>query len=70
MEKSQQEMQEKLNQVLEMMASFVKGKGVAENPSLQGGHMPQEASHNREDPLILQDLLPYMPKHPSGHMYP
>ena len=58
----QEKMQEKLDQVLEMMANLVKEKGAADSPSSQEGSIPQEAGHGRED---LPSPLGFTP--PQAH---
>ena len=58
MEIMQEKIQEKLDQVLEMMANLVKGKGFTDNPSSQEGSISQEVGHSREDPPYLPGFAP------------
>ena len=70
MEIVQEKMQERLDQVLEMMANLVKEKGATDSPSSQKGSIPQEAGHSREDLLFLQVLLPRKRTLLTGHTCP
>ena len=54
----QEKIQEKLEQVWEMMANLVKGKGATDNLSSQKGSIPQEAGHNRVDPPYPPGFAP------------
>ena len=51
-------MQKKLDQVLEIMANLVKGKGAVDGPSSQEGSVPQKVGHNREDPPYPSSFAP------------
>ena len=63
-------MQKKLDQVLEIMANLVKGKGAVDGPSSQEGSVPQKVGHNREDPPYPSSFAPPQAQTSQGTYVP